>query len=154
MFVLSVKTTGKQLCAAVCTVALGLSLLGVALFMPKTEATPTAALAETPENQQAFLRSLGYVTTETPLSTEEIKIPENPRDATFVAYNAIQLQGGFNLGLYLGHTVKVTAWNVKTDDGKAYVAHVIVYKDKIVGGDLTDSATGKPKALTKVSREE
>lgn len=154
MFVLSVKTTGKQLCAAVCTVALGLALLGVAVFVPNTTAKPTAALAETPEDQQAFLRSLGYTADGNPLSTEEIQIPKNPRDATFVAYNAIQLQGGFNLGLYLGHSVKVTAWNVKADDGTTYVAHVIVYKDKIVGGDLTDPTTGKPKALTKISREE
>ncbi len=154
MFVLSFKTTGKQLCAAVCTVAIGLALLGVSLFVPETATVAVQAQAKTPQQQQTFLRSLGYVAAETPLSTEEIRIPENPRDATFVAFNALQLQGGFNLGLYSGHAVKRVAWNVKTDDGTAYVAHLFVYNEKIVGGNLTDPTTGKQKALTKVSREE
>ena len=34
MFVLSVKTTGKQLCAVLCTAAVGLAICGVALFVP------------------------------------------------------------------------------------------------------------------------
>ena len=155
MFVWSVKTTGKQLCAAVCAVALGLALLGVALFVPETEHRATAAVvADTPQKQQAFLRSLGYVAGETPLSSEEIKIPENPRDAAFIAYNGLQMQGGFNLGLYCGHTVKRFAWNVQTEDGTAYIAHLCLYKEKIVGGDLTDPATGTQKALTRVARED
>ena len=155
MFVLSVKTTGKQLCAVLCTAAVGLAILGVALFVPKTPTRATAAVvADTPQKQQAFLRSLGYVTSESPLSSEEIKIPENPRDATLVAYNGLQMQGGFNLGLYLGKSLKRFAWDVKTDDGTAYIAHLWLYQDKIVGGDLTDPATKKQKALTKIAREE
>ena len=154
MFVWSIKTTGKQLCAAVCTVALGLALLGVALFVPETPVQTAATVADTPEKQQAFLRSLGYIADEEPLSCEEIQIPENPRDAAFVAYNGLQMQGGFNLGLYCGHAVKRFAWNVQTEDGTAYVAHLCLYKDKIVGGDLTDPTTGAQKALTKISREE
>jgi len=153
MFVWSVKTSGKQLCAAVCTVALGLALLAVALFVPESTAT-AATVADTPEKQQAFLRSLGYEAGAAPLSSEEVQIPENPRDATFVAYNGIQLQGGFNLGLYCGHTVTRYAWNVQTEDGTAYTAHLWIYKDKIVGGDLTNPNTGTQKALTKVAREE
>ena len=154
MFVLSVKTTGKQLCAALCTVALGLALLAVALFVPAPPAKTTAAAAESPAQQQAFLRSLGYKTGEAPLSVEEIALPENPRDAAFVTYNSLQLQAGFNMGLYVGKSVKRFAWNVQTDSGETAVAHLFVYKNKIVGGDITDPKTQKQKALLKLSREE
>ena len=153
MFVLSFKTTGKQLCAAVCTVALGLALLGVALFVPEPTAT-AAVQADTPAKQQAFLRSLGYAASESPLSSEEIKLPDNPRDAAFVAYNGLQMQGGFNLGLYVGKSLKRFAWNVKAEDGTAYIAHLWLYQNNIVGGDLTEPATKKQKALTKIEREE
>ncbi len=154
MFVWSVKTTGKQLCAALCTTALGLALLAVALFVPNPPAKSVSATAETPEQQQIFLRSLGYTTSETPLSIEEIKLPDNPRDSAFVAYNGLQLQAGFNLGVYLGKSVKRFAWNVQTDTGESYVAHLCIFKNKIVGGDLTDPKTGTQKALLKLSREE
>lgn len=154
MFVWSVKTTGKQLCAALCTVALCMAVLAVALFVPEPPASVVAAPADTPEKQQTFLRSLGYTAGEAPLSIEEVKLPENPRDAAFVAYNSLQFEAGFNLGLYLGRTVKCYAWSVKADDGNAAIAHLYVYKDKIVGGDLTDSATGNQRALTRITREE
>ena len=154
MFVFSFKTTGKQLCAALCTAALGLSLLAVALFVPDAPAHTVVAAAKTPADQQAFLRSLGYAAAETPLSAEEIKIPENPRDASFVAYNGLQMEGGFNLGLYCGQALKKYAWNVTDDAGNAAVAHLWIYKEKIVGGALTDPTTGKQKALKKLSREE
>ncbi len=153
MFVVSVKTTGRRLCAAVATVALALSVLALALFLPKT-GTAAAVAAVTADDQQHFLRSLGYATNGAPLSTEEVRLPDNPRDSSFVAYNALQLEAGFNLLLYGGKTVKRTAWSVKADDGAAYTAHLYVFKEKIVGGDLTDPKTGTQKALTKVSREE
>lgn len=153
MFVVSVKTTGRRLCAAVTTVALGLSVLALALFLPKNGATAAVAAASA-DDQQQFLLSLGYVTDGAPLSTEEIRLPDNPRDPSFVAYNALQLEAGFNLLLYGGKTVKCTAWNVKADDGAAYTAHLYVFKEKIVGGDLTDPKTGSQKALKTLSREE
>lgn len=141
MFVLSVKTTRKRLGSAVLCAVLLLTVLTVSIFVPSPTAAPTAVAADTEEQQLAFLRSLGYEADETPLSVQEIRLPDEA-DSTTEAYQKIQKEAGFDLSGYAGQRVKCWSWSVKNDSIENATAHLLVYEGKLIGGDVTENETG------------
>ena len=141
MFVLSLKTTRKRLGAAVLCAVLLLTVLAVSLFVPSPAALPTAVAAGTEAQQLTFLRSLGYEAEETPLSVQEIRLPDEA-DATTEAYQKIQKQAGFDLSGYAGQRIKCWSWAVRNDALPDATAHLLVYEGKLIGGDVTPSESG------------
>ena len=146
MFVFSFKTTKKSLLIGIaCRVAF-LALTAAAIWWPDTEETvPTVAAAE-PADHLSFLRSIGCEAAAAPMAVEEILLPDKA-DTPFETYNALQQQAGFDLSDYCGKRVKVWSYMV-TCGNRPAVAHLYVYRDRLVGGDLTDEQTGEQRSLT------
>ena len=145
MFVFSFKTTRKTLLLGVACLIAFLALTAAAIWWPQSEdAIPTVAAAEI-EDHLAFLRSIGCEDAAAPMAIEEVQLPDQA-DQPFEQYNALQREVGFDLSDYRGKRVKVWSYLVTCDD-RPTVAHLYVYRDRLVGGDLTDQQTGEQRSL-------
>ena len=74
--------------------------------------------------------------------TEQTTVLPEQFDDTFIAYNAIQLKQNCDLTKFAGknvtvYTVPITNYTETTD---TVLATVIVYKGKVIGGDLHAAA--------------
>ncbi|MCR5353556.1 MAG: DUF4830 domain-containing protein [Clostridiales bacterium] len=92
------------------------------------------------EDVKKFAENLGF-SVETPKETEEIKIPVK-FDAVTQKYNDLQKSQGFNIEKYKNKTVKRYTFSVSgLPDNMSLpedevLLTLLVYKDKIIGGDL------------------
>ena len=110
-----------------------------------SDAADTAAPAVSGNDARVeFLKGFGWEVAASPTESGQVKIPEQPSDV-FDRYNQLQKSQGYDLTQYAGKTVmryvyKVTNYPGATDP---VYATVLVYKNQIIGGDITDtSATG------------
>ncbi len=93
------------------------------------------------EDRIAFLASYGWDVEVDPVQTQEVRIPEEFPEV-LVRYNEIQLEQGFDLSELAGKQVKRYVYRVTNHpdaDGEVH-ATLIVYKNKVVGGDICSSA--------------
>lgn len=87
---------------------------------------------------EKFLSGFGIKINPSPVSFEEIKIPEKFNSA-YLNYNFLQIQSGLDLLDFSGrsamrYTYKIL--NFPQNDGKAVYANVICVGSKPVGGDI------------------
>ena len=59
-------------------------------------------------------------------------------------YNELQISQGFDLAGYGGKTVKRYVYEVTNypDTTDSYFATILVYKDNVIGGDVSSAAQG------------
>ena len=145
MFIWSVKLNRNLiwgLCAALC-----LTIGGLAVFTPKDAAdvlkNNVDTAAKTSEQRVNFLRSFGYEVEAEPALIEEIIIPSD-FDKEYEEYNNYQKMSGFDLSKHKGDRVKKYTYRVTNyPDSKADVnANLIVYKNKVIGGDVSAAESG------------
>ncbi len=141
MFVLSMKTTRPRM-IAVCAVAVVLLVTVVSLSGRTAAVANTAPMAADDAARRQFLTELGYEVVPEKCEVREILIPAES-DPAFAAYNALQQAAGHDLTDYSGKRVKCwtyTVVNYPNED--AVLAHLYIYKDKIIGGDISSVAQG------------
>ena len=70
------------------------------------------------------------------------RIPDTASDV-FDRYNQLQQSQGFDLAQYAGKTVQQFVYEISNEaqEGPVY-ATVLVYKETIIGGDVSSAATG------------
>lgn len=114
--------------------------------------TPTAATAvDTNDGRVQFLKDMGWEVTNSPTESGQVKIPKEPSEV-FSRYNALQKSQGYDLSQYAGKTVMRYVYKVAGDAEAPVYATLLVYKNQIIGGDITDtSATGAVRSLRKAS---
>ena len=129
---------------------------------PSTEPAPTAetaqsaaqtdgSVADTNDARVRFLTDLGWDVTVSPTESMQVKIPQNTSEV-FERYNALQKTQGFDLSKYAGKTVMRYVYRVSNFPGatEPVYATVLVYKDQIIGGDITNTAPdGKVQGFVK-----
>lgn len=139
MFIYTVRASTLRFFAIICMAA-GV-FLGLLYLTPADAQIVGASVkldgADTNDGRRAYLSSLGYETEQMPVESIKIKIPSE-FDKIYAGYNEIQKTKGFDLSKYKEKTVerytyKVT--NYKDYEGEVY-ANVIVYRGKVVGGDI------------------
>jgi len=88
-----------------------------------------------------FLKSFGWDVTTSPTESGQVRIPEQSSEV-FDRYNNLQKSQGYDLSQYAGKNVMRYVYKVNNYPGAAQdvYATVLVYKDKIIGGDITDTA--------------
>ena len=138
MFVFSVKADRKQLAwGTLCLVAVAAAITISFMLPPKhTTASSTAVdlrVAST-EDRVELLERLGHRVDGETERVEEIRIPDEA-DATLIAYDELQSQG-MGLQAYGGKRVKCYTYTV-TDAAETVWAHLYVYRDRVVAGDIT-----------------
>ena len=139
MFVLSMKTTRTRMFTVFALVAMLLVTVFSLSGRPTSTATAAPVAADDAARQQ-YLADLGYEVLPNKSEVREILIPTES-DEAFAEYNRLQLEAGHDLTEYSGKRVKCwtyTVTNYPTED--TVQAHLYIYKDKSIGGDIASTA--------------
>ena len=148
MFICSVRASSIKFFSAV-ALSLALLITLLALIEPSAVATGGEVYNEsvsysgikTNEDRVNFLASFGWTVVDEPVYEKTFVMPES-FDRVMQGYNELQRQQGLDLAKYrkkkvTRYTYEVT--NYANDDGKVY-ANIIVYKDRVIAGDICSSS--------------
>ena len=140
MFVFSVKADRKQLAwGSLCLVAVAAAITVSLALSPKDLSVGSTAVdlrVASAEERVQLLEELGHRVDGDTERVEEIRIPDEA-DATLIAYDEMQPQG-MGLQAYGGKRVKCYTYTVvDSDTDKTMWAHLYVYRDRVVAGDIT-----------------
>jgi hypothetical protein len=107
-----------------------------------TPASPLSAVVRNNKQRVEYLESLGWQVDGEAIDERRIKIPDVFSDV-YIKYNALQIAQGFDLTRYSGldatrYTYAVRNHPSSDDD---VVADIIVYKDKVIAGDIQSCAS-------------
>ena len=145
MLIMTTKVDKRKLLIAAAAVAAAIGLL---LFLGGGDSAPTASVstapaADTNDARVKFLTDLGWEVTASPAEASEVKIPRGG-DEVFDRYNELQKSQGYDLSKYAGKKVMRYVYQITNfpDAKEPVYATVLVYKDKIIGGDITDTTPG------------
>ena len=91
----------------------------------------------------AFLKSFGWDVAASPKESSQVKIPSEPSEV-FDRYNALQKSQGYDLSAFAGKTVMRYVYKINNYPGATapVYATLLVHKDQVIGGDVTDTAPG------------
>ena len=92
-----------------------------------------------------FLKKFGWEVSSSPAESSQVRIPETSSEV-FDRYNRLQKSQGYDLTAYAGKNVMRYVYKVNNFPGatEPVYATVLVYKNQVIGGDITDtSANGK-----------
>ena len=129
----------------------------ILLFGGKGETQTTSAPAVANNDARVgFLKGFGWEVSNSPAESSQVRIPENASEV-FDRYNSLQKSQGYDLSLYAGKNVMRYVYKVKNypDATEPVYATVLVYKNQVIGGDITDtSAGGKVQGFKKAPEKE
>ena len=145
MLIMTTKVDKRKLLIAAAAVAAAIGLL---LFLGGGDSAPTASVstapaADTNDARVKFLTDLGWEVTASPAEASEVKIPRGA-DEVFDRYNELQKSQGYDLTKYAGKKVMRYVYRITNfpNAKEPVYATVLVYRDKIIGGDITDPTPG------------
>lgn len=148
MMIISAKISKRKLLLGLMAAAAVIALLTVLLRASEEPAAPSEPTAQTMdggtnEARIAFLQSFGWQVNDTPTETQEVRIPEEFNEV-FTRYNQLQQSQGFDLSSQAGKSVKRYVYSITNypDGSPDYRATVLVYRNKIVGGDVSGKGKG------------
>ena len=153
MMVMTAKVDMKKILLIIAAVA-ALVLALILLLGEETPSAATTAVTVTPSSNDGrvqFLRDFGWEVTTSPTQTGQVKIPEETTEV-FDRYNNLQKSQGYDLSSYAGKNVMRYVYEVRNFSGatQPVYATLLVYKDQIIGGDVTDtSAKGQIRGFKK-----
>ena len=145
MLILTTKVDKRKLIIAAAAVLAAIVLL---MTLGGGETAPTAAMTTAPaaatnDARVKFLTELGWEVTPSPAESSQVQIPKG-EDPIFGRYNELQKSQGYDLTKYAGKQVMRYVYEIQNYPGakEPVYATVLVYKDKIIGGDITDTTPG------------
>ena len=145
MLIMTTKVDKRKLLIAAVAVVAAIALLAA---LGGGDSAPTASMstapaADTNDARVKFLTDLGWEVTPSPTESGEIRIPK-AGDQVFDRYNELQKSQGYDLNKYAGKTVMRYVYQINNfpDAKEPVYATVLVYKDRIIGGDITDTTPG------------
>ena len=99
-----------------------------------------SAPASTTEQRVEYLRALGWEADAASEQGKQIVLPRQ-LDGVMENYNALQKSQGFDLERYAGLACEVYTYEVTNyPGGGAVLAQLIVYKGRVIGGDIHSTA--------------
>lgn len=140
MMILTAKVDFKKI--MIILVGLAAVLLGIILFFGgKSENTAATAAVTANDDRVKFLESFGWQVTPAPREASQVRIPEESGEM-FRRYNALQKGQGYDLSKFSGKKVMRYVYEITNYPGaqEPVYATVLVYKNKVIGGDVTDTA--------------
>ena len=146
MLIMTTKVDKRKL---LITAAAVFAAIGALLFLTGgDDAEPTASVAASPtadtnDARVKFLTDLGWEVTASPAEATEVKIPRGS-DEVFDRYNELQKSQGYDLTKYAGKKIMRYVYRINNYPGaqEPVYATLLVYKDRIIGGDITDTTPG------------
>ena len=124
------------------------ALILAAILLMGGGSEPTATAATLPpvsanDGRVQFLKDLGWDVTTSPTESGQVKIPSETSQV-FDRYNTLQKGQGYDLSSYAGKTVMRYVYQINNYPGatQPVYATLLVHRDQIIGGDITDTAPG------------
>lgn len=98
---------------------------------------------KTNEDRVSLLEGYGWAVDKEPLEFMEVKIPEE-FDGVYNEYNEIQKRQGMDLTKYSGKRVMRYTYKVNNhpSNEEGVVANIIIYKNKLIAGDVCSPKLG------------
>ena len=140
MMVMTAKVNFKKIILALAAAAA--LILALILLLAGNDTTQTAAPAPSAnDGRVAFLKNFGWDVTTSPTESGRVRIPQQPSEV-FDRYNTLQKGQGYDLSKYAGKTVMRYVYKIHNYPGatEPVYATLLVYKNQIIGGDVTDTA--------------
>ncbi len=149
MMVMTAKVDFKKILIALAAVA-GV-ILALILLLGGGSSPTGAPSAAGNDGRVAFLQNLGWEVSASPVESGQVRIPQEQKPI-FSRYNELQKSAGYDLSQYAEKTVMRYVYKVNNYPGatEPVYATLLVYKDQVIGGDITDTAAqGAMRPLTK-----
>ena len=131
-------------------------ILSLILLMGGGETEPTAAPAVSGNDARVqFLRDNGWEAAEAPTESSRVKVP-GQTSQIYERYNNLQKSQGYDLSKYAGKKVMRYVYELRNYPGATapVYATLLVYKDQIIGGDITDTGVdGKIRGFQQTKAE-
>lgn len=127
-----VTVTKKSLVAAI-----ALLLLAAAVFSRFSAAGMNPENGDTNSHRLDFIKSLNISVKEECIETADISVP-TVFGEVYTRYNEIQKQAGYDLLPYVGCDLKRYTYQVADEPDRR--VNLLVYKKRIIGGDISDNA--------------
>ena len=139
MLMMTAKVNVKKvLIGLVAAVAL---IIGLISLLGGNKNEDTVATMSDNDSRVQFLESLGWQVTTSPKEASQVKIPTE-QTPVYSRYNDLQKSHGYDLSQYAGKTVMRYVYEITNypDAREPVYATLLVYKNKIIGGDITNTA--------------
>lgn len=144
MMVMTTKVNMKK--TIILLVAVAAIIIAMIMATGGSDAQTTSAPALTGNDARVkFLKDFGWEVANSPVESSQVRIPEQVTEV-FDRYNQLQKSQGYDLSKLAGKNAMRYVYKVSNYPGATdpVYATVLVYKQQIVGGDVTDtSAKGK-----------
>ena len=140
MMVMTAKVDMKKILLILAAVAA--LILSVVLLVGEENTAQTAApAASSNDGRVKFLTDFGWDVTTSPTESSQVKIPKETSEV-FERYNALQKSQGYDLSKFAGKNVMRYVYKINNYPGatEPVYATLLVYKNEIIGGDVTDTA--------------
>ncbi|MBQ7817339.1 MAG: DUF4830 domain-containing protein [Oscillospiraceae bacterium] len=141
MMVMTAKVDKKKIAIIFAAVVVAIAAL-VMLLGGGRDASPTATTNVSNNDARVeFLKGFGWDVTTSPVESSQVRIPEKSTQV-FDRYNEMQKQQGYDLTQYAGKTVMRYVYKINNYPGaiEPVYATLLIYKNQVIGGDVTDTA--------------
>lgn len=139
MMMMTAKVNIKKVLIALAAIA---GLL-IALILTLGGGADPAAVTTMSDNDTRvqFLKDLGWEVTTSPTESNQVRIPKE-MSPVYERYNELQKSQGYDLSQYAGKNVMRYVYQVNNYPGatEPVYATLLVYKNQIIGGDITNTA--------------
>lgn len=144
MMVMTAKVNLKKILVGLAAAFLVILAL-IWLLGGEETAQTVAPSVSSNDGRVQFLKDFGWEVTTSPLEAGQVKIPDAGSQA-FDRYNNLQKSQGYDLSQYAGKKVMRYVYQVNNYPGatEPVYATVLVYKNEVIGGDVTNT-TGRGK---------
>ena len=140
MMVMTAKVDMKK--GLLILAAIAALVLSLILLLGEGDTAQTAAPAvSSNDGRVQFLKNLGWDVTTSPVESSQVKIPEDTSEV-FERYNALQKSQGYDLSKFAGKKVMRYLYKINNFPGatEPVYATLLVHKNEIIGGDVTNTA--------------
>ena len=111
------------------------------LFGDEEDVSTAAPSAATNDGRVEFLKGFGWEVAASPVESSQVEIPKAPSEV-FDRYNNLQKSQGYDLSQFAGKNVMRFVYKITNYPGatEPVYATLLVYKNQVIGGDVTDTA--------------
>ena len=150
MMVMTAKFNFKKTMLILGGIAAGILAI-ILLFggSSQEEEAPAAPSCAGNEGRVQFLRTMGWQVDPEPKEASQVRMPSET-SPVYERYNNLQKSQGYDLTDYAGKKAMRYVYEVKNYPGSTepVYATLLIHKDKVIGGDITDTGTaGKIRGL-------
>ena len=141
MMVMTAKVDMKKILIVIGIVA-AVIIAAIMLLGGNGDASATSAPTVSSNDARIkFLKDFGWDAAASPVESSQVRIPEKTTEV-FDRYNTLQKSQGYDLTAYAGKNVMRYVYKISNFPGatEPVYATLLVYKNQIIGGDVTNTA--------------